>query len=91
MKVIPTGDSCLAPGAARDFSPRVNFQCRLLQCLYSPSVQFNHMHHCAGGSKMPVMTKSTASHQGLMLLLDCYSLIWGDTFPVVSLLLVCTN
>ena len=27
------------PGAAKDFSPRVNFQCRLLLCPYSPRVQ----------------------------------------------------
>ena len=27
------------PGEARDFSPRVNFQWRLLRCLYSPRVQ----------------------------------------------------
>ena len=27
------------PAAARDFSPRVNFQCRLLRCPYSPPVQ----------------------------------------------------
>ena len=29
------------PGAARDFSPRVSFQCSLLRCLYSPRVQLH--------------------------------------------------
>ena len=32
-------DADLIPGAARDFSTGVNFQCRLLRCPYSPCVQ----------------------------------------------------
>ena len=31
------------PGAARDFSPRVNFQCRL-SCLYTSVCNYKHQH-----------------------------------------------
>ena len=35
------------PGAARDFLPRVNFQCWLLQCLYSPPCAIACISICA--------------------------------------------
>ena len=42
------GDVAPFPGAGRDFSPRVNFQCRLSYvCPYTPVCNHMHLHLCA--------------------------------------------
>ena len=45
------------PDAATDFSPRVNFQCRLLRCPYSPRVQSH-----TSTSARTLKIRNTGSH-----------------------------
>ena len=48
------------PDAARDFSPRVNFQCIFLRCLYIPRVQLH-----APTAVRTLKTPSTRSHTNI--------------------------
>ena len=61
------------PGAARDFSPTVNIQCRLLRCPYTPVCNRTHQHLCACEKSCSLCqssvnygnTKTPRMHRGL--------------------------
>ena len=58
LKSLGTILACVRfPSATRNFSPGVTFQCRLLRCLYSPSVQSH-----ASTSVCTIKNPNTGSH-----------------------------